>query len=137
MKIIVPENVGGDLKVLPEGPCQAVVDRIIFGTSQTGNPKATVRWTVTSEMYPKDAPATSVGENVLDTYSLQSQALWRLNSLYKEATGNNLPQGDYTPEEFIDLIESELKGMEFNLILGTELSPEGDEQTRVQKVKKA
>jgi len=138
MKITVPKDLGGDLKVLPPGPCKGAVEGISVGKSQTGQPKATVRWIVLSELYPKgDKEHTSVGERVLDTFSLQEQALWNLNAFYKEATGENLPQGDYDEAEMQVILEDALKGSEFNLILGTEMTPDGEEQTRVQERKVA
>lgn len=134
MKVRVPENLGGELKVLPEGTCKAVLDALFLGTSSTGNPKATARYIVTSELYEDPSEGTSVGENVLETFSLQPQALFNINGLYKAVTGKNIPQGDYELDEFLNIIEEAVKGQEFNLVLETEIRPGTDEEfTKVSK----
>lgn len=131
MKIHVPENLGGDLKVLPEGPCTASIDNITLGTSKAGKPKATVRYILTSEMYKPEDGQSSVGEVVLETFSLQPQALWNLNSLFKDCTGDSIPQGDHEPAELESILQEGLIGQEFNLILETVPNNEGVSQTQV------
>lgn len=136
MKISIPKDLGGDLKVLPEGPCRAAIEGISLGKSKEDKPKATVRYVCLTELYPKDQEETSIGERILETFSLQPQALWRINDLYKEATGDNLPQGDYEDPELQEILEEALKGTEWNLLLGTE-TYEGKDQTKVQERAKA
>jgi len=136
MKISIPKDLGGELKTLPEGPCRAVIEGISLGKSKADQPKATVRYICLTELYPKDASESSIGERILETFSLQSQALWRINDLYKEGTGESLPQGDYEEAELQELLEGALKGTEWNLLLGTE-EYEGREQTKVQERTKA
>ena len=136
MKISIPKDLGGELKTLPEGPCRAVIEGISLGKSKADQPKATVRYICLTELYSKSASETSIGERVLETFSLQSQALWRINDLYKEGTGESLPQGDYEEAELQELLEGALKGTEWNLLLGTE-EYEGREQTKVQERTKA
>ena len=134
MKISIPDNIGSNLRVLPVGPAEAVVDQLFLGTSKTGNPKVTVRYVVTSEMETEDALApTTVGENVLETYSLQPQALWRLNQVYKEVGGENLPQGDYEEGVLEEMLNGTLKGTRWVLLLTTELNQEGKEYTSIQE----
>ena len=82
-------------------------------------------------MYPKDSGMTSIGERILETFSLQPQALWNINGLFKEATGGNIPQGDYEDTDIQEILEDNLKGSEWDLVLATELTPKGEEQTRV------
>jgi len=136
MKITIPKDLGGELKVLPEGPCRAAIEGVSLGKSKEDKPKATVRYVCLTELYPKDAPETSIGERILETFSLQPQALWRLNELYKESTGENLPQGDYEDPELQEILEEALKGTEWNLLLGTE-EYQGNQQTKVQERSKA
>lgn len=133
MKIHIPENIsGGELRLLPEGPAQATIQDIFLGKSKTGNPKITIKWVVTSELFDGDAD-TSIGDNVLDIYSLTEQALWRLNQLYMDATEEPLPQGDYSEEEFLDLLKENLIGLEANLILVTDIVND-KERTKIDKV---
>lgn len=137
MKISVPKDLGGELKVLPEGTCTAAIEGVSIGKTREGKPKATVRYVCLTELYPKDAPASSIGERILETFSLQPQALWNINGFYKDATGESIPQGDYDDAEFQEILETGLKGTEWSLVLATELTPDGSEQTRVQtRVKK-
>jgi len=134
MKISIPNNIGSDLRVLPVGLAEAVVDQLFLGTSKTGNPKVTVRYVVTSEMKTEDDQApTTVGENVLETYSLQPQALWRLNQVYKEVAGENLPQGDYEEGVLEEMLNGTLKGTRWVLLLTTELNQEGKEYTSIEE----
>jgi len=132
MKITIPKDLGSELKVIPEGPCRAAIEGISLGKSKTDQPKATVRYVCLTELYPKGAPESSIGERILETFSLQPQAIWRLNDLFKEATGENLPQGDYEDTEFQEILEEALKGTEWNLLLATEIY-DGREQTKVQE----
>ena len=52
--------------------------------------------------------------------------------LFRSATGENLPQGDYEDAELQEILEEALKGTEWNLLLATE-EYEGREQTKVQE----
>jgi hypothetical protein len=147
MQIKVPSDIGSDLKILPEGVADATISDLFLGTSTTGNPKVTVKYLISSQMptkgqtyiddngeeqaFPKDF--NTVGEVVLETFSLQPQALFNLNSLWKSVTSSNLPQGDYSPEEFIDLLKEELKGRDFKLALEHGRTNRGEIQTQVKK----
>jgi hypothetical protein len=114
MRISIPENVGGELRVLPEDTYEASIQDLFYGLSQTKNPKITMKWVVQSEYsgkHDKDYQST-IGENVLESYSLQTKAVWKLNSLYKQITGEKLPMGDYEPEEFTSMIKEALVGAE-------------------------
>ncbi len=134
MRITVPKDIDSGLKVLPEGVCTAVIDRVMIGKSKAGKPKLTVRFVCTSELFT-DGSDTSIGEKILDTYSLEPQALWRLNDLYKQATGSSLPHGDYSPEEFEDMIESQLRGTEWRLVLEQDSTDTGEIRTRVSEAR--
>ena len=135
IKISIPENVGGDLRLLPEDTYEAAIQDLFFGTSQKGFPKITVKWIVQSEYtgkHGKDYQST-VGENVLEAYSLQPNAVWKLNSLYKLVTGDRLPQGDYTEEEFTSLIKDALIGSEALLDVATD-NGSGSDRSIVKNV---
>jgi len=132
MRITIPKDVGGELKVLPEGTCRATIEGLSLGKSKENQPKVTVRYICLTELYPSDFKDSTIGERILETFSLQPQALWRINDLYKEATGENIPQGDYEDLEFQEILEGDLKGTEWNLLLETE-TYEGREQTRVKE----
>jgi hypothetical protein len=147
MQIQVPSDLGSDLKILPEGMADATISDLFLGTSAAGQPKLTVKYLISSQMntkgqtyiddegdeqpFPKDF--NTVGEVVLETFSLQPQALFNLNSLWKGVTGNNLPQGDYSPDEFISLLKEELKGRDFKLSLEHGRTNRGVIQTQVKK----
>lgn len=136
MRVVIPENLGGDLRLLPPDTYEAEVVDVFVGESKTKQPKLTVKFTVTSEFTgPKDNNFQScIGETVLDTYSLQPQALWRLNDLYKAATGERLKMGDFDLEEFGQLMKESLVGKAFTLLLDNEVVPTTEvEQTKVQQ----
>jgi hypothetical protein len=131
MKIHIPEGLGGgDLKIM-EGSTKATLDKIAWGLSQTKQPKATFMYTVLDELSTDDNQPTTVGERVLETFSLQPQALFRLNDVYKEATGEGLPVGDYSEEEFHSLIEEALQDTEWQLNLQKGMDQNGKERTEV------
>lgn len=140
MNIKVPENVGGsDLRILPttKPVYEGVVADMFLGKSGTGNPKVTVKYTITSEYdgpesKDKDFEST-VGATVLETFSLQEQAIWRLNDFFKQVTGDRLPMGDFTEEEFAAMLKENLVGAELTLMLKTEITNKGNEMTVVEK----
>jgi hypothetical protein len=141
VKIHVPEDLGGELRVLPESRYAATAQDVFIGLSQAKQPKVTVKWVITSEPYdiPQESLAgeeSTIGETVLDSYSLQPQALWRLNSLYKELTGERLPQGEYSEEEFLGLLKEAIVGQEVILSLESDMGA-GQERSKVAKVVKA
>ncbi|MFA7162840.1 MAG: hypothetical protein WC097_01655 [Eubacteriales bacterium] len=137
MNIVIPENVGGgDVMLLPEGVARAMLDKIILGTSSTGNPKATFRYILTEEMSEKIPDGSpTMGAVVLDTVSLQPQALFTLAGIYKQATKENLStiQGNYSEEEFGALLNERLCGTEWNLILKQEVNRDGEPRTVIKK----
>lgn len=136
MRITIPEQIGGELRKL-EGPCKAILEKVMIGESKTRNPKATFRYTITEEMdCIKEGEASAIGESVLETFSLQPQAIFRLNDVYKEVTGERLPQGDYGPEEIELMLNESLVGSEWNLALELQIPTDGsstEERTTVVK----
>ena len=136
MKITIPESIGGELRKL-EGPCKVVLDKIMLGESKTRNPKATFRYTITEEMNCiKEGEPSAIGENVLETFSLQPQALFRLNDVYKAVVGEKLPQGDYTDKDLEELLNESLTGSEWALVLELKIPEDGsstEERTTIVK----
>jgi len=131
MKYSVPENIGGELRKL-EGVANAEISDLIFGTSQANKPKMTVKYVITDEMEGLgDDEPSAVGENVLETYSLQPQALWKVNDLYKMCTGERIPQGDHDKEEFEGMLIDALVGKQFSLVLQLGTNQQGEERTEV------
>lgn len=131
MKIHVPEDLGGKLRVLPEDTYNAQIQDMFFGMSKTNNPKITCKWVITSEsdQNPEGDPPTT-GENVLETFSLQPKAIWNLNDLYTEVTGNRLPKGDFSPEEFTEMVKQELIGAELLIDVITDTGS-GSERSQI------
>ena len=134
MQISVPTDLGGELRKL-EGVAVAQISDLMFGKSKAGHPKMTIKYLITEEMdsIPDGEPPT-IGEPVLETYSLQSKALWKLNNLYKDVTGERIPQGDIDYEEFQAMLIETLIGKAFSLILELEIPGDGsstDERTTV------
>lgn len=140
MKIHVPQDLGTKLRVLPEDTYKAIVSDIFIGLAKSsGQPKMTVKWTVQSECSiekirkAKDYQST-VGENVLDEYSLQEQALWRLNDTYLELTGDRLPEGEYNEEQFKDILKKSLVGLAGSIRLETDTTNQGNKRSVVKEV---
>lgn len=115
IKITIPKDFGGELKKLPEDTYEAVLQDLFGGLSQAKKPKITVKWLIQSEYsgdHGKDYEST-IGQNVLESYSLQENAMWKLNGLYKQVTGDNLPHKDFEMEELVEFLKDALKGQEF------------------------
>ena len=72
---------------------------------------------------------------MLETMSLQPQALFALAKTWKDATGENLPQGDYDEAGFSELLNSTLTGTEWDLLLVQEI-PKGQTEIRTVIKKK-
>jgi len=134
MKVIVPENMGGELRILPEETFDATVQDIFLGESVTKNPKMTMKYVLTSEAQDlqEDEPSC-IGENVLETYSLQPQAMFRLNGDFKKVTGSNIPHQEYDEEEFLQLMKDTFLGTDWTVALKTETTPNGNERTVIER----
>ena len=134
MQIHVPEDVGGKLRVVPEDTYDATIQDMFLGKSQSDNPKLTVKWVLRSEYSGKHGKdyVSTIGENVLETYSLLPQALWNLNDLYQTVTGEELPQGDYDEETFLDMLKSQLLGAEMKIRVVTD-TQSGQERSVVEE----
>ena len=141
MPIRVPENVGGELRLLPEDTYDATLQDLFLGKSTaSGQPKLTAKWVITSEYSGKKGKdyISTVGESVLESYSLQPQALWKLNTLYKKCTGKTLndafdPEQEYTEEEFAEMVKSALIGFDAKIRTIID-STTGDDRTTVEEI---
>lgn len=144
MKISVPENVGGqDLRLLPvTNPLyEATISDAFLGKSQSGNPKLTVRYTVTSEYTGPEAKEkdfeSTIGAPVIETFSLQEQAIWKLNDLFKKVTGDRIPAEEYDEEEFLNMIKKAIVGTKVTLLLKHGTSNKGEKRLEVDKLEVA
>lgn len=138
MEIVIPEGLSsGEVVVLPEGMARAMLDKIILGVSQAGKPKATFRYILTEEMSEKMPDGSpTMGAVVLDTVSLQPQALFTLAGIYKQATKENLSElggKTFSEEEFGAILNERLCGTEWNLILKQEIGQDGEPRTTIKK----
>jgi len=139
MQVKVPESMGGDLRILPTtNPLyEAEVADIFLGKSGTGNLKATVKYIITSEYEGPEAKAknfeSTIGATVLETFSLQEQAIWRLNTFFKQCTGERIPAGDFSEEDLGNMLKDGCIGTPFSLILKTEVDKNGNDRTAVDR----
>jgi hypothetical protein len=130
MTIHIPEGLGGDLKLMT-GTTKASLDKLAWGVSQAKQPKVTFMYTVLDELNDDPDLPTTVGERVLETYSLQPQALFKLNDAFKAAKGEGLPTGDFSEEEFHELIEETFQDTEWQLVLAKGFDQNGKERTEI------
>ena len=140
MKFSIPESIGGDLRLL-KGPCTATLEKLTLGKSKAGFPKVTAHFIITDtgDGFEATGEEPVVGEKVIETYSLQPQALFSLEATYKEVTGESLtslrdksPKGDgeFEVEDFVKLMADVLCGTDWDLILDTQTAPGStDERT--------
>ena len=131
MRYTVPEDIGSELRLL-EGVATAAIEKLIYGKSSTGNPKLTVKYIITEDMDTiPDGDPSAIGDTVLETYSLQPQAMWKLNDIYKLCVGERIPQGDFSQEEFEQMLGEALIGKTFSLVLQLSTDQNGKERTDV------
>ncbi len=144
MNVKVPQDIGGgDLRMLPvTNPLyEAQLSDIYLGKSGTGNPKATVKFIVTSDYEGPEAKAKDFeqtkGATILESYSLQEQAIWKLNDLFKKVTGERLPAGETTEEEFLNMLKKALVGTDFKLLMKIGKTNKGEERMEIEKMEVA
>jgi len=133
--IKVPESMGGDLRIIPDGAYEAVISDVFMGKSQAGNAKATVKWIIQSEYEKydqmtkkeKEAFISCVGETVLESFALTENAMWNINGLFKEATDERIPQGDFDIEGFRQILVDGLVGFEATLLMEKGTSTAGND----------
>lgn len=116
VQIHVPSDMGGTLRQLPEDTYEAAIQDMFLGTAKSsGNPKITLKWVIQSEYSGEhdDDYQSTIGENVLESFSLSANAIWKLNSLYKLVKDENIPQGDYDGDGLVEMLKGELNGAEF------------------------
>lgn len=129
--ISVPKDIGGKLPLIA-GTTEAELSRLSMGKSQSGQPKVTLEFTVTEEIAGPDDEST-IGAKVLETCSLQPQALWKLNDYYKAVKGEDIPEGNHSAEEFENLMNEALLGTRWSLDLVVEKDNKDNDRTQVAK----
>ena len=96
--VITQESLGNE--PLPAGVYVVKVEKVEFvQSSQKGTPGVSLQLRVLS-------PEEHAGRMAFDRLWLgddPSKVLWRWNSLYKAATGEDLPKRSFTLDEFINL----------------------------------
>lgn len=128
----IPKGVGSDkLRNDMEGVAAAELTGVFWGKSQAGQPKATLQFTLTEDIEGLEPPTT--GEKVLESCSLQPQALWKLNSYYKEVTSQDFPEGDMSVDEFKEMVEGALLGSTWDLDLKIGQDQKGEPRTEIRK----
>ncbi len=136
MKYVVPTDIGSSLRVLPPDTYEAEITDVIFGESAQQKPKCTIIFTLKSDFtgLKGDDFRSCIGEKVIDTVSLQPQAMFKINDYFKAATGDRIPANEdgYDKAEFEELIKENLIGASMSVLLETD-SSQGDERTKVKK----
>jgi len=128
--IEVPSKMGGDLRNDLEGVAKAELIKLHWGKSQEGKPKVTIEFVLLEDIAGIAPPTT--GEKVLEACSLQSQALWKVNSYYKQIKEEDIPAGNMSMEEFRALIENTLIGTQWDLDLQIAPDNKGNPRTNVR-----
>jgi hypothetical protein len=130
--ISVPKDMGsGDLRSDIVGLAKAELVKLHWGTSRANRPKVTIEFVILEDVPGIEPPTT--GEKVLESASLQPQALWKLNAYYKSATDEDIPEGDYSFVEFQEIIEKALLGTKWDLDLFTGQDDKQQPRTQVRK----
>lgn len=129
--ISVPKDIGSsDLRADIEGVCAATLNKVHWGMSRQNKPKVTLEFTLTEDISGIEPPTS--GEKVLEACSLQPQALWKLNGYYKQQTGEDIPEGNYSKEDFQALIEDAILNTDWDLDLMIGADDKGEPRTQVR-----
>jgi hypothetical protein len=116
MKIVIPDTFDD---TIPPGEYELAIENVSVRESRSGNPKLVVKWCVVND----DERA---GAAIFEHYSLLPQALWKLNNLYRTVTGEKLPSGAFSIDEFISLMQEKLCGARFKAVVGETISENGN-----------
>lgn len=124
--IHIPENQDfSGFRTLPDGPAVIMLEKMKAGLSKKKQPMITATFVVVEEMANAnpDEPET-VGAKVVEFYSLQENAQFKIIQDYKEVAKENMPHGDYqTAQDLLDVIAPVMEGSEWDAILENEYVP--------------
>jgi hypothetical protein len=128
--ITVPKDMGGALRNDLEGVCAATLTKLHWGVSQQKKPKVTIEFVLTQDIAGIEPPTT--GEKVLENCSLQPQAMWKINDYYKKVTGEDIPAGDVSYDQFKQMMEEVLLSTDWDLDLQIAPDDKGNPRTGVR-----
>lgn len=103
MKIhISGDNLSKGLPVGNGGLYRATITGRKVSTASTGNPRMSLEFTIQSQ--GPNPNVNTIGKTVYGNYIFTEDSLWIANILYSVVTGSNIPEADYTPDEFFNLL---------------------------------
>lgn len=104
-------------------------------TSSTGKSMVKATYTLSGQM---PSGKNALGRKVVDNIVLQQEVLWKLNQPYHAATGEDLPEGDFTVDELYNLFKDATENKRLNVEVSTEpfTDKNGDakESNRIKKI---
>lgn len=106
---ITPESIAGPAPV-PAAIYRAVVSGYKVGTSQNDNPKINVEFTIQNQ--GPDETVKTIGRKVFDNWTLTEACFGMINTKFKSLTGNALPLGQFSVDEFANMITSQISNKE-------------------------
>lgn len=123
--------------LLPKPVSAGVYQANVTGTNvkqtQKGDPMISVEYTITSQ--GADPEEKTIGRKVFDNLIINEQSLWKIAIVVKALTGQDLPTGQMSVDEFINLITSAIQGKSCLIRVDTE-TYEGVVRNRVREVKR-
>lgn len=110
------ENKGGSTPVIP-GVYQG---RASYKIKKSSSDKDML--SIEFTLLGKDSTGKSVvGRKVFDNVTFEESMIWKWNSLYNMATGEDIPDSDFTFDEMVGLVGEAINNKVFNLELTTEV----------------
>lgn len=104
-------------------------------TSSTKKPMIKATYTLSGKM---PSGKNALGRKIIDNIVLQQEVLWKLNQPYHAATGEDLPEGDFTVDELYALFKDVTENKRFSIEVTTEpfTDKEGKqrENNRIKKI---
>ena len=88
---------------IPVATYEASMTSAVPATAQgTGNPMLKVVFTLHSE--GPNPEIKTIGRTVKDNLTITPESLWRINMLFLACTGKDLPEANYSLEDFQNLV---------------------------------
>jgi hypothetical protein len=121
MKIHVPKGLGP--QPVPGGSYRARISKVELGvTKSSGKDMINFEYTILSN---GPGGETTIGRKVFDNPVVQENTMWRINIPFQACTGEELPEGDYSIDEFFMIIKNSCLNKEVIVDVAVEIIKEG------------
>lgn len=119
-------------RTFPGGVYKAQATDHKVGTSQAGNPKMSIGFTLTSE--GPDPAIKTIGRKIFANVTFTEESIWFGNQIHVAATGKDLPDKDFTPDEFFTYLWSKVDKKNFILTISEGKGLDGTTRMNIDSI---